>query len=354
MMCCCVREQLVKHVAPCNFRKRFYLGTNCYKNEHTHLPCSKKDREVHWCDTAVTAGQLVKYKMSAFNEHAPYMKGYNITFPLSVELTFDGQVEREWYKKNWSVSIWISLVYVMCVYVGRRCMMSRKKFHLRQWLCMWNSSLAVMSIICFSRMMAEMMYIWRHKGFTATMCVSETLYMAPNALWVFFFNLSKVVELGDTMFIVLRKQQLHFLHWYHHVTALVYVWYSSTSPISVGRWFMTMNIAIHSLMYTYYALKSIRVHVPRCVSIALTTLQISQMGVGLAVNVLAYRLRSTGEACEQTTDNMVASLLLYTSYLILFIHYFCKAYLFSPNSKKLVNANVQHVTKYKTDCVKID
>ena len=45
-----------------------------------------------------------------------------------------------------------------------------------------------------------------------------------SGFWATMFVLSKVPELGDTIFIVLRKQPLIFLHWYHHATVLVYSW----------------------------------------------------------------------------------------------------------------------------------
>ena len=273
---------------------------------------------------------------------------------MSFELTFDGQRQLRWLNKNWSISIWISLFYVVCVYIGRKCMMSRERFDLRKWLCMWNCSLAVFGIICCSRMVSEMLFIWNHRGFTATICVTDTLVTARYILWGLLFNISKVIELGDTVFIVLRKQPLYFLHWYHHVTVLVYVWYSSGNKMSTCLWFGTMNITIHSLMYTYYALKSLRVRVPRFVSIALTSVQISQMAVGVAVSVLAHRVSLAGQPCEQSTENMVASLIMYASYLILFVHFFCKTYIFTSNSKKLTNASMQNATKYKTDCAKND
>ena len=52
---------------------------------------------------------------------------------------------------------------------------------------------------------------------------------------------SKLPELGDTLFIVLRKQQLIFLHWYHHITVFIYVWYSYAGHTAPGRWFMVSD-----------------------------------------------------------------------------------------------------------------
>lgn len=43
------------------------------------------------------------------------------------------------------------------------------------------------------------------------------------------------MELGDTLFIVLRKRPLIFLHYYHHVAVLIYTVHSGlpTIPLSL-------------------------------------------------------------------------------------------------------------------------
>ena len=45
---------------------------------------------------------------------------------------------------------------------------------------------------------------------------------------------------------------------YHHVTVLIYAWYSFTEYTAPARWFIVMNYCVHSLMYTYYAFKALR------------------------------------------------------------------------------------------------
>ena len=45
---------------------------------------------------------------------------------------------------------------------------------------------------------------------------------------------------------------------YHHVTVLVYSWYSFTEYASSSRWFVFMNYAVHSTMYSYYACRALR------------------------------------------------------------------------------------------------
>ncbi len=44
----------------------------------------------------------------------------------------------------------------------------------------------------------------------------------------------KIPELIDTVFIVLRKKPLIFLHWYHHVTVVLYCWHSFAQRSSAG------------------------------------------------------------------------------------------------------------------------
>ena len=40
----------------------------------------------------------------------------------------------------------------------------------------------------------------------------------PVGLWVGLFIFSKIPELLDTVFLVLQKKRVIFLHWFHHVT----------------------------------------------------------------------------------------------------------------------------------------
>jgi len=147
------------------------------------------------------------------------------------------------------------------------------------------------------------------------------------------FVLSKVPELGDTVFIVLRKQKLIFLHWYHHVTVLVYCWYSFSEYTAPARWFVVMNFVVHSLMYSYYALKAMRIRVARSVAMVITSLQLLQMVVGCLVNYTAFTFKTKGMSCGVSETNLRLSLLMYSSYFILFARFFYNAY-FAQSERK--------------------
>ena len=71
------------------------------------------------------------------------------------------------------------------------------------------------------------------------------------------FALTKPVEFIDTLFVVLRKQKMHFLHWFHHASVLVICWYSGGAirGPTVALYFATMNSFVHSIMYSFYAAK---------------------------------------------------------------------------------------------------
>lgn len=152
--------------------------------------------------------------------------------------------------------------------------------------------------------------------------------------WSFLFVLSKLPELGDTVFIVLRKQPLIFLHWYHHITVLLYSWFSYTEYTSSARWYIVMNYCVHSIMYSYYALRSMGYQPWKNIAMLITSCQLTQMIVGCAVNIWAAQYLQEGkQECHISWFNIKLSLAMYFSYFVLFARFFYKAYV-SPNRGK--------------------
>ncbi|XP_042624681.1 elongation of very long chain fatty acids protein 6-like [Cyprinus carpio] len=171
-----------------------------------------------------------------------------------------------------------------------------------------------------------MLYVLRTSGFKQSVCDQSFYYGPISKFWACAFVLSKAPELGDTMFIVLRKQRLIFLHWYHHITVMVYSWYSYKDQVAGGGWFMTMNYTVHALMYSYYTARAAGVRVPKPCAIIITSSQIAQMAMGLAVSALVYQWMQDGD-CPSYIDNIVWASLMYLSYLLLFSSFFYQSYM---------------------------
>lgn len=170
------------------------------------------------------------------------------------------------------------------------------------------------------------------------------------------FVLSKLPELGDTIFIVLRKQPLIFLHWYHHITVLLYSWFSYSEYTASARWYVVMNYCVHSIMYTYYALKAMRYRPPKAISMVITTLQLVQMVIGCAINISAYQYLENGQMdCHITRRNIRFSFAMYLSYFVLFARFFHKMYVANKkvDRKHFVNdappGHIDYNDKLKTN-----
>jgi len=83
---------------------------------------------------------------------------------------------------------------------------------------------------------------------------------------------------------------------------------------------------VHSIMYSYYALRAMRFRPPKAVAMLITSLQLLQMVVGCNVNFLAYRYKTEGRECRVSDTNLKLSLLMYISYFVLFARFFYNAY----------------------------
>ncbi|KAG9346176.1 hypothetical protein AGOR_G00202300 [Albula goreensis] len=242
------------------------------------------------------------------------------------ERRFDERVAIEWMQENWSKSFVFCGLYAALIFGGQHFMRERQKLELRRPLVLWSLSLAIFSIIGAVRTGSYMLHVLCTSGFKQSVC-DQSFYRAPvSKFWAYAFVLSKAPELGDTVFIVLRKQRLIFLHWYHHITVLLYSWYSYKDQVAGGGWFMTMNYLVHSLMYSYYAARAAGWRVPRSCAMIITTTQIVQMVMGLAVSGLVYLWMQEGR-CPSYLDNIMWGSLMYLSYLLLFSSFFYQSYL---------------------------
>ena len=87
-------------------------------------------------------------------------------------------------------------------------------------------------MIASYRFSEEVLYVYNRATFKESICYSVNP-KEPAAFWACLFALSKIAELFDTVFLVLRKKPLIFLHWYHHAVVLVYSWHSGKNFLSI-------------------------------------------------------------------------------------------------------------------------
>jgi hypothetical protein len=212
------------------------------------------------------------------------------------------------------------IIYCVSVALGRAWMTGRPPFDLRPALVAWNAALAAFSMMGFCIMTPHFVaVVWQH-GMHGALCTRDRgqhFRSGQPGLWMFLFMLSKVPELLDTAFLVLRKRPVIFLHWYHHASVLLYCWLAYGWRSNLGLVFATMNYAVHSVMYAYYALAAAG-RKPTWGS-RVTLMQITQMIAGCSA--CAYAWVQGGALCDNYYA-LVAATVLYASYLALFVKFF--------------------------------
>jgi elongation of very long chain fatty acids protein 6 len=174
------------------------------------------------------------------------------------------------------------------------------------------------------------------KEYEQTICTSPftSWGLGTTGFWVMLFIFSKIPELVDTLFIVLRKKPLIFLHWYHHVTVLLFCWNAYATGAGSGLYFVAMNFTVHALMYGYYCLQSLGLCPKSFPAVIITISQIAQMLVGTAVCISAwYFTLRDGASCHNDMSNLVAGGLMYGSYLYLFVEFAIRRYIQAPKRK---------------------
>ncbi|KAE8379791.1 ELO family [Aspergillus bertholletiae] len=189
-------------------------------------------------------------------------------------------------------------------------------------------------------------------------------------MWMFY--MSKFYEIVDTILLLLKGKKSSFLQTYHHAGVMLCMWASvryASPPALVGLFF---NSVIHTIMYFYYTLTTLKVTVPGFLKRMLTGMQITQFLLGtlfawsylfISYDVSTWAsLASTNTNPEENHGNdsrvniplgkdnsqlvpcldnsgQVFTLLLTTLYLIpltsLFVRFFVRSYLSAPSGKSV-------------------
>mmetsp|Transcript_2117 Transcript_2117/g.5530 ORF Transcript_2117/g.5530 Transcript_2117/m.5530 type:complete len:242 (+) Transcript_2117:63-788(+) len=172
-----------------------------------------------------------------------------------------------------------------------------------------------------------------NRGFTGAVCSHAATYGSGKVgFFVALFIYSKVFELVDTLWLTLRKAPVIFLHWYHHVSVLLYCWHSYSCRIGTGLWFAAMNYSVHSIMYFYFGLTQsgpTGKRLAKRFSMFITTMQLLQMVVGILVTVWSVVQHAQGAICFVSLTNSLLGLMMYASYFVLFLQLFLSHYVYS-------------------------
>jgi len=237
-------------------------------------------------------------------------------------------------KEHPYIPVGITMYYLAACYFGRLYMANRQAYDLQMSLAYWNLFLSVFSFVGMFRTVPQLIYNLNTMTLQENLCTDPKDSFANGAcgLWVQLFIYSKVPELVDTFFIVARKKPLLFLHWYHHVTVLLFCWHSYATEASTGLFFVSMNYSVHAIMYGYYYLMAVNAKPAWLNPGFITMCQIAQMLIGTTLCAMTYSLLGTTN-CSVKRENVIAGGLMYGSYLYLFTDFACKRFFKNPSTK---------------------
>ncbi|KAI6183904.1 GNS1 SUR4 membrane protein domain containing protein [Aphelenchoides bicaudatus] len=273
-------------------------------------------------DSSLRTWESAGYKIS----YIPYE--YKHVFGLEAKYWNPHSAHR-FILDHWHLSFLIGLVYVVVIHALQFLMRDRKPFNLKQPLVLWNTFLALFSLIGTVRVAEESInvFLTRKHGLHDSICITyDPAGIA--SLWCFLFIGSKVIELFDTVFICLKKRKLIFLHWYHHAAVLMVSWSGAQMIIAPSRLFILMNYTVHTFMYTYYAVTASGIRLNRPIAMFVTTIQNLQMLGGVLIAFYVAKVRWVDrEFCHMSSENLIFCFFVYLTFGILFCRFFINAYL---------------------------
>ncbi|KAJ5191915.1 Elongation of fatty acids protein 2 [Penicillium cinerascens] len=225
------------------------------------------------------------------------------------------------------------VTYYIVIFGGREVMKKLPAFKLNTLFMIHNFVLTAISAILLALFIEQLLPTLVRNGVFYTICDHRGGWTQPLIILYYLNYINKYVELLDTVFLVLKKKPLTFLHTYHHgATALLC--YTQLIGLTAVQWVpITINLLVHVVMYWYYfqSARGIRIWWKKYI----TMLQIVQFVIDLGfIYFASYTYFSSSYfpwapnmgQCAGEEFAAFAGIGIITSYLLLFISFYIATY----------------------------
>ncbi|GAN10785.1 fatty acid elongase [Mucor ambiguus] len=232
------------------------------------------------------------------------------------------------------------ITYVIVIFGGQFLLSNASPVKCKMLNQIHNAFLTIVSFVLLVLLIEQLVPSLVNRGLYYAIC-SEEAWTQELELLYYLNYLVKYYELIDTVFLVVKKKKLEFLHYFHHSMTMALCYTQLVGKTTVSWVPIVLNLTVHVLMYYYYF---------RTASGAkiwwkqyLTTMQIIQFIIDLIViytctySYYAYTYTSFmpnfGD-CAGTESAAAFGCAILTSYLFLFINFYRITY----NKKKAAAA----------------
>lgn len=270
-------------------------------------------------------------------------------FRFAVNAAFGYNIETFQYVYNSSTPLSVAphvlvaiVGYYVVIFGGRFVLQNVRPIRLSFLFKVHNLILTLLSgFLLLLLLEQEIPVIFRH-GVFYSIC-NDAAWTQKTELVYYLNYLTKYYELIDTVFMVLRKRPLTFLHTYHHGATALLCFSQLNGRTAVSYVPIALNLAVHVVMYFYYFLAACGIR--PWWKTWVTRFQIIQFIIDLGFvyfatythfaskfNVpLPHMGRCTGEEAAAIDGCLILS-----SYLVLFVSFYIKSYIVPAAAKKAV------------------
>ncbi|KAG2111357.1 GNS1/SUR4 membrane protein [Suillus clintonianus] len=250
---------------------------------------------------------------------------------------------------TWPVVSTLIAFYLVSILTTREFMKNRPSLKLQTLFRFHNVLLSTGSLVLLLLIAEEVVSVWMEVGTYDSMCAPSSWTDKLEFYYIVNYYF-KYYEFLDTLFLVLKKKPLTFLHVFHHASTVLLAFVQLNGKLSPSWTVVSINLLVHVVMYYYYYATAGGAKF--WWKKYLTAMQIIQFIIDLFIFYFGLyqhyvhkyfpALPHFGD-CSGSEPAALFGCALLTSYLMLFVDFYMRTYSTTPSSKVKTNGVGQTV-----------